>query len=164
MDSWTEDGPWDVIACLNVLDRCSRPKDLLQQMHSALAPDGRAVIALVLPYQPFVEVGACDHTGLEFGMLHRACVAVCCTCLALLCAFLSLSAGGLPKNRPEQRMPIQGTSFDEQAESFISHVLNPSGFEVERWTRLPYLCEGDLRQAYYWLSDAVFVLKKNASS
>lgn len=76
----------------------------------------------------------------------------------------SLSAGGLPENRPEQRMPIQGTSFDEQVESFVSHVLNPSGFEVERWTRLPYLCEGDLRQAYYWLSDAVFVLKKNASS
>lgn len=57
-------------------------------------------------------------------------------------------------------MPIQGNSFDEQVESFIVHVLRPLGFQVDKWTRLPYLCEGDLNQAYYWLSDAVFVAKK----
>ena len=34
--------------------------------------------------------------------------------------------------------------------------------QVVRWSRLPYLCEGDLEQAFYWLSDAVFVLKPTA--
>lgn len=57
IDNWTDDGPWDVISCLNVLDRCSRPTDLLRQMHKSLTPGGRVVIALVLPYQPYVEVG-----------------------------------------------------------------------------------------------------------
>ncbi|XP_034251039.1 methyltransferase-like protein 9 [Thrips palmi] len=122
IDNWADDGPWDVISCLNVLDRCSRPTDLLRQIHETLTPGGRAVIALVLPYQPYVEVGE--------------------------------------NHEPEERMPIQGSSFDEQVESFIAHVLDPVGFLVDKWTRLPYLCEGDLNQAYYWLSDAVFVVRK----
>ena len=39
--------------------RCDRPQTLLRQMRDALLPDGgRVVIALVLPFCPFVEVGA----------------------------------------------------------------------------------------------------------
>lgn len=124
IDSWADDGPWDVISCLNVLDRCSRPTDLLRQIHKSLNIGGRVIIALVLPYQPYVEVG------------------------------------GSGNHEPEERMSIQGSSFDEQVGSFIADVLNPLGFQVDKWTRLPYLCEGDLNQAYYWLSDAVFVARK----
>lgn len=58
-------------------------------------------------------------------------------------------------------MPIEGKSFEEQVTSFINNVLGPAGFTVEMWTQLPYLCEGDLNQAYYWLDDAVFVVSKS---
>jgi len=44
-------------------------------------------------------------------------------------------------------------------QSVVDKVLTPSGFEVVTWSRVPYLCEGDLQQSYYWLDDAVFVLK-----
>lgn len=38
--------------------RCDKPVQLLQQMKASLKPGGKIVIALVLPYTPFVEDGA----------------------------------------------------------------------------------------------------------
>jgi len=61
-------------------------------------------------------------------------------------------------HRPTEWLPIQGSNFEEQATSAIRNVFEASGFRVERWSRVPYLCEGDLNQAFYWLDDAVFVL------
>jgi hypothetical protein len=61
-------------------------------------------------------------------------------------------------HRPTEWLPIQGSSFEEQASSAITNVFEASGFHVEHWSRVPYLCEGDLNQAFYWLDDAVFVL------
>ena len=61
-------------------------------------------------------------------------------------------------HRPTELLPIQGSNFEEQATSAIKNVFEASGFRVERWSRVPYLCEGDLNQAFYWLDDAVFVL------
>ncbi|XP_026290796.1 protein-L-histidine N-pros-methyltransferase isoform X1 [Frankliniella occidentalis] len=124
INSWAENGPWDVISCLNVLDRCSNPKELLKQIHDSLTPSGKAIIAIVLPYQPYVETG------------------------------------GKGDHQPEERLPIEGITYDEQVTSFVTDVLGPADFQVEKWTRLPYLCEGDLQQAFYWLSDAVFVVRK----
>ena len=51
------DPPYDVIACLNVLDRTSRPRALLSRMLDALARGGHLLIALALPYDPFVYSG-----------------------------------------------------------------------------------------------------------
>lgn len=45
----------DLISCLNVLDRCADPHQILSDIHRALSPNGRAVIALVLPYSHYVE-------------------------------------------------------------------------------------------------------------
>lgn len=45
----------DLVCCLNVLDRCADPHQILTDIHRALSPDGRAVIALVLPYSHYVE-------------------------------------------------------------------------------------------------------------
>lgn len=45
----------DLVCCLNVLDRCADPYQILSEIHRALSPDGRAVIALVLPYTHYVE-------------------------------------------------------------------------------------------------------------
>jgi hypothetical protein len=58
VETWQRDAPYDLISCLNVLDRCSRPVSLLHEIREALRPrTGRAIIALVLPFQPYVEAG-----------------------------------------------------------------------------------------------------------
>ncbi|KAH8309191.1 hypothetical protein KR059_006778 [Drosophila kikkawai] len=45
----------ELILCLNVLDRCFDSFKLLEDIHVSLAPNGRAVVALVLPYMHYVE-------------------------------------------------------------------------------------------------------------
>ena len=52
----TEPPKYDVVACLNLLDRCAEPISLLRRMRAVLKPDsGRIVIALVLPLSQYVE-------------------------------------------------------------------------------------------------------------
>ncbi|XP_043229123.1 protein-L-histidine N-pros-methyltransferase-like [Amphibalanus amphitrite] len=114
---------YDVVTCLNVLDRCDRPLTLLRQMRRVLRPDGLLVVALVLPLSPYVEHGENRN------------------------------------HRPVEEMSPGGSTFSGQISGVIDTVFRPAGLEVVRWSRLPYLCEGDLEQAFYWLSDAVFVLR-----
>lgn len=58
MDSWsTEPHTYDIISCLNVLDRCDAPLSMLRQIHAKLTNGGILLLALVLPYDPFVERG-----------------------------------------------------------------------------------------------------------
>ncbi len=45
---------FDVVSLLNVLDRCDRPMSLLATARQAVKPGGLLLIALVLPYKPFV--------------------------------------------------------------------------------------------------------------
>ena len=51
-------GPYHLVSCLNVLDRCARPLTLLRRVCKALVPGGRLVVALALPYRPFYYQGA----------------------------------------------------------------------------------------------------------
>ena len=42
---------FDVVSCLNVLDRCDRPVSLLRDLKNLLQPGtGRVLLALVIPY------------------------------------------------------------------------------------------------------------------
>lgn len=122
IDKWSSHRKYDMISCLNLLDRCDKPIELLGDIHSALNPGGLVLLALVLPFSPYVESGSADH-------------------------------------KPQQLMPIKGRGFEDQVTSFVANVLTPAGFEVVRWSRVPYLCEGDLRQSYYWLDDSIFILR-----
>lgn len=54
-----------MISCLNVLDRCADPHQILSDIHRALSPNGRAVVALVLPYSHYVETSKFLHTGID---------------------------------------------------------------------------------------------------
>lgn len=49
--------------------------------------------------------------------------------------------------------------FEEETAAFFEQ-LESLGFNIESWTKAPYLCEGDLRQSFYWLIDVVVVLSK----
>lgn len=56
---------FELITCLNVLDRTARPKKLLRRLRSLLASGGKLVIALALPYRPFYYQGPATPDPLE---------------------------------------------------------------------------------------------------
>jgi len=127
VSSWDSDSfpSFDLISCLNLLDRCDRPLDILQSMTKKVKPDGRIIIALVFPLSQYVE--------------------------------------STPDHRPVQVLNVSGETFEEQLISLENNVLIPAGIEIIKWTRLPYICEGDLDLSFYWLHDVVLVLKKKPS-
>ncbi|VDM31610.1 unnamed protein product [Hydatigera taeniaeformis] len=114
---------YDVVACLNLLDRCASPLTLLRRMHTVLTPStGRLILALVLPLTQYVET--------------------------------------TPKNEPLEVMEVsKSRAWEVQFDSFLTNVLQPAGFELLRWTRVPYLCEGDFSRSFYSLNDIVMVVK-----
>jgi SAM-dependent methyltransferase len=56
---------FDAVSLLNVLDRCQRPRQLLQHCLQALAPGGVFIVALALPYRPFYFDGPSTPDPLE---------------------------------------------------------------------------------------------------
>lgn len=124
VDSWhKEDITYDMISCLNILDRCDRPLTLLDQLLTKLKPDGYILIALVFPISQYVEA---SETG---------------------------------DHKPRESLGVTGAKLEEQLVSFYNKVLLPRSLEVVRWTRLPYLCEGDIDLSFYWLHDVVMLLR-----
>lgn len=59
IDEWQQTGfQYDLISCLNLLDRCDDPLDLLRGIRRSLVPGtGRLILAAVLPFQAYVEIG-----------------------------------------------------------------------------------------------------------
>jgi len=121
IDSWQKENAYDVISCLNLLDRCEEPVSILKEAHSSLKEDGRLVVALVLPFRPYVESRQ-DH-------------------------------------KPTQAMDISGANLETQVEGAVM-AIEKVGFRLESWSRVPYLCEGDLSRPIYHLNDALMVFSK----
>nr|XP_033819298.1 methyltransferase-like protein 9 isoform X2 [Geotrypetes seraphini] len=67
VDQWQKTGfQYDVISCLNLLDRCDQPVTLLKEMRTVVEPtQGRVILALVLPFHPYVENGGKWETPSE---------------------------------------------------------------------------------------------------
>lgn len=137
---------FDVIFCFNVLDRCSKPISLLQQLHSLLKTNQERqtepsdagdtdiesilVLAVVFPWCPFVELD------------HQQC-------------------------RPEQELSLMegyscknGASFEQSLERLVLNYILPAGFTLLSWTKVPYISKGDWNRPYYTLPDAVMVLSR----
>ena len=55
IESWGDEQHFDLISCLNLLDRCENPIDIIQTIKKALKPSGLLLLALVLPFCPYVE-------------------------------------------------------------------------------------------------------------
>ncbi|KAH3771349.1 hypothetical protein DPMN_172664 [Dreissena polymorpha] len=123
IDKWNNGSlQYDLVSCLNLLDRADKPVSILHSIKRVLKPGGRVLIALVLPFSSFVEFGSKD-------------------------------------NLPTETLNIEGSTFEAQCNSFVKDVVEPAGFVLERFTRVPYLCEGDMQTSFYVLDDAVFVLR-----
>ncbi|XP_050395622.1 protein-L-histidine N-pros-methyltransferase isoform X2 [Patella vulgata] len=129
IDAWDNGNiTYDLIGCLNLLDRCDKPISILHSIKKSLRKGGgRALVAVVLPFSSYVEEGSSDH-------------------------------------QPTEKIHVEGSSFEEQATSLIKHVFEPAGFNVDKFTRVPYLCEGDMGKSFYVLDDALFVLSPKVTS
>lgn len=128
-DVFPEDGAFDVVSCMNLLDRCDFPAEMLRDAaRLARRGTGRVLLAVVLPFSEFVEEGA-------------------------------------GRRAPRGALPMRGArcsdgvSLEASLTALVERVLIPLGLEVERLSRVPYLCRGDSVQPFYVLSDALLVLK-----
>lgn len=75
-----------------------------------------------------------------------------------------LAASHLPIKPLLPHWPTSSSiSFEYEATTFFEQ-LELMGFNIESWTKAPYLCEGDIRQSFYWLIDVVVVLSKKPMS
>ena len=61
-------------------------------------------------------------------------------------------------HKPTQRIEAKGKTFAEQAQS-LARVIEGEGFQLVSWTKVPYMCEGDLVKSVYTLNDVVFLFK-----
>jgi len=122
LDAWAaEPAAFNAISALNLFDRCARPLTIIRHAHRALRQGGLLLVALVLPFRPYVE--------------------------------------SVPGHKPEEVMAVHGETFREQVESAVE-VFEGEGFMLERWARVPYLCQGDLNRPLYHLDNGLFLFKR----
>lgn len=57
---------------------------------------------------------------------------------------------------PEESLPDACEGFEQGVTSLARDVLEPARLSVQRWTRLPYVSQGDSRQPFYVLDAVVF--------
>lgn len=67
-------------------------------------------------------------------------------------------------HEPSETLKIGDKTYEGEVKNFVEKVLTPQGWEVIKWTRLPYLCEGDMQQAFYWLDDVIFVIQPKSTT
>uniref|UniRef100_A0A915PPK1 DREV methyltransferase n=1 Tax=Setaria digitata TaxID=48799 RepID=A0A915PPK1_9BILA len=139
MDTWHQSGTYHLVSALNLLDRHHSPTLLLDQLHSlTLRSNSLLLLAVVLPLHQYVEFHPTERTNQPD--IHSYFF-------------------------PDTKILVNGETFEEQAGSLVVDVLEPAGFELVKWSKLPYLSEGDFGGPVYHLDDAVFLLKpKNTSS
>ncbi|RLN62990.1 hypothetical protein BBJ29_001642 [Phytophthora kernoviae] len=121
--------PYNIISMLNVLDRADKPLTMLREIREMLHPENGLFLLAVV---------------LPFS------------------AFVEIDTQRIA---PSEKLPMtgglcsQGASFEVAASLLLRNVLLPAGFKLRHFSRVPYLCRGDLQQPYYVLSDAIFVLE-----
>lgn len=84
--------------------------------------------------------------------------------LAIVLPYSPCHEKGSSFTDPQERLPISGDTIEEQIISLHDDVFEPNGFEVVKFTRLPYLCEGDLHNDFFLLTDILFLLKTTNQS
>lgn len=79
------------------------------------------------------------------------------------CPFVEAGKG---QRRPTDPLPMEGgecckgARFEDSLNRLVGNVLLPMGFELVRWAKLPYICQGNLDVEFALLHDAVLVLRR----
>ena len=171
---------FDLITLFNVIDRCDKPLSLLRQIKELLTaadqgcPNGLLLLAVVLPWGPFVEDGNQQKEPSEPlpACSRRLVWPVPQSELGEEVSHRRWLGEGEPLN--QEQTPISRTNlesncaccapFEKCVDWFVWNTLIPQGWEVIRWTRVPYISAGDMNCPYYALDNAVFVLQPTSSS
>lgn len=61
-------------------------------------------------------------------------------------------------HKPIEPLAVAGCTFEHELNNFCDKVLADQ-WQVVRWTKVPYLSEGNIELSYYWLIDALLLLK-----
>eukprot|EP00931_Biecheleriopsis_adriatica_P063786 TRINITY_DN38696_c0_g1_i1.p1 TRINITY_DN38696_c0_g1~~TRINITY_DN38696_c0_g1_i1.p1 ORF type:complete len:487 (-),score=73.62 TRINITY_DN38696_c0_g1_i1:6-1394(-) len=131
---------FDMVALLNVLDRCDSPDSLLETSLRHVSPGGLLLVAIVLPFCDMVKEG------------QRGQVA----------------AGRAPHNplRIYKKAKCNAkppASFELAAAAFVAAAVHAHSLEVLSWTRLPYLASGDRKHQWFSLDSALFLLRRRST-
>ena len=125
---------------------------MLREMRDSLVPGtGRIVIALVLPFKPFVE------NGWHVRGPDRL------TCCSGRVVRQAGGGGGGGRRVLGGAGAVPGCVHRLVAAAVTGaaeDVFAPLGLAVEAVSRTPYLCQGDNFKPYYVLKDTVFVLSQ----
>eukprot|EP00746_Dinoflagellata_sp_MGD_P136038 gnl/MRDRNA2_/MRDRNA2_70028_c0_seq1.p1 gnl/MRDRNA2_/MRDRNA2_70028_c0~~gnl/MRDRNA2_/MRDRNA2_70028_c0_seq1.p1 ORF type:complete len:293 (+),score=47.76 gnl/MRDRNA2_/MRDRNA2_70028_c0_seq1:109-987(+) len=121
---------FDVVLCLNVLDRVDDPSGLLQTIRQVSKPDSIIVLAVVFPFCPGVEKFGKDLSPPENHLPDMKGYSCC-----------------------------DRATFESSLQQFATMVLPNAGFDIIKLTKVPYVCDGDLFNHWYLLPDIVFTLK-----
>jgi SAM-dependent methyltransferase len=143
VDKWAQSGSYDLICALNLLDRHHDPMQLLSDIHRlALESGGGSLVllSLVLPVKQFVE----------FAPSNGSVGTTAAQSIFVFTNFKKKTFLGFPifyKGNLLAPNCCEGYGhnlFEAQASALVRDVFEPTGFQLLRWTKLPYLCEGDL--------------------
>ena len=64
----------------------------------------------------------------------------------------------LPNKRNFERIPVPiRATFEDQFSQFITRFVEPHGFELEAWTKTPYISQGSKQNPYHVLENATMV-------
>merc|ERR1711981_499422 len=62
--------------------------------------------------------------------------------------------------KPDEVLHVNRTwPIEEQVSYLVEKVIEPCGFDLQSVSRVPYLCEGDVKAPYYVLNNLVMVFK-----
>ena len=133
-----QEGSFELVSMLNVIDRSRQPAGLLRAAHRLLDPErGWLLLATPLPYRPFFYNGART--------------------------FAPIAEESLALPRARQWKPQEGGGEEEEwalhAERLLERVLPQHGFEVVAFSRLPYISAGDADEDLAFLDDVMLLAR-----
>ena len=152
LPSTNETIKYDAISCLNLLDRCDKPITLLQTIKKSLVENGILIVALVLPFKPYVEYNKNNKPSENLFENFESAL-----CKGNDISNQTDSAKHQYCTRKECISNMN--KINKEIDYLINRVFSPLGFDLVKFTKLPYLCEGNLSQSFYYLLDNIFVFK-----
>ncbi|KAI3381696.1 hypothetical protein SNEBB_004591 [Seison nebaliae] len=148
---------YSLVTCLNLLDRIEKPKKLLDEIVLFLLErdDSRKIggillIALVLPYEPFVEFPISEDKKIERLPVESGSNDIEMNIVNFI-EFINDRYKNLNDRYEEFKRNYGGVENEYSLERMHYQLV------VKRVARTPYYSEGDLHQSYYRLSDYLFV-------
>lgn len=144
---------YDAASCLNLLDRCDMPFTTLRKIKNSLVKNGILIVALVLPFKPYVEYNNDNRPKenlFDIKLENTKPIVEQFSGLSNNTGFCETQSGGQCKKM---------NRVNTQIRYLIENVFDPIGFELVKFTRMPYLCEGNLAQSYFYMFDYVFLFR-----